>query len=72
MALQACIEGQDWESVARHCARAMAIPPEIISGPFAESVVVSIVLSRILLKLSNLSKPTAEFHLPPDSAGRER
>jgi hypothetical protein len=44
LALQASVESQDWESAARHCARAMAIPPEIISGPFAESVVVSTVL----------------------------
>jgi hypothetical protein len=44
LALQASVERQDWESAARHCARAMTIPPEIISGPFAESVVVRTLL----------------------------
>lgn len=39
MQLQACIETQDWESATRHCARAMMLPPEVISGPFAEAVV---------------------------------
>ncbi|KAF8553400.1 COG4-domain-containing protein [Imleria badia] len=37
--LQACIERQDWESATRHCARAMALPFEVISGPFAETSV---------------------------------
>ncbi|KIM48961.1 hypothetical protein M413DRAFT_59758 [Hebeloma cylindrosporum] len=38
-ALQESIEGQDWETAARHCARAMALPLEVISGPFAEVAV---------------------------------
>lgn len=37
--LQRCMESQDWESAARHCARAMAFPPEVISGPFSEVAV---------------------------------
>ncbi|KAG8999188.1 hypothetical protein FRB90_012139 [Tulasnella sp. 427] len=35
----AVTELKDWETATRHCARAMAVPPEIIKGPFAESVV---------------------------------
>lgn len=38
--LQACIESRDWESATRHCARAMSLPLEVISGPFAGVVVV--------------------------------
>ncbi|KDQ59403.1 hypothetical protein JAAARDRAFT_56419 [Jaapia argillacea MUCL 33604] len=38
-ALQSAIESQDWESATRHCARAMALPLEVVSGPFAESAV---------------------------------
>jgi hypothetical protein len=38
--LQSSIESQDWESATRHCARAMALPLEVISGSFAENVVV--------------------------------
>ncbi|TDL25058.1 COG4-domain-containing protein [Rickenella mellea] len=38
-ALQSSIESQDWESATRHCARAMDLPLELISGPFAESAV---------------------------------
>ncbi|KAL4064326.1 COG4 transport protein-domain-containing protein [Scleroderma citrinum] len=37
--LQACIESRDWESATRHCARAMSLPLEVISGPFAGVVV---------------------------------
>ncbi|KAF9228537.1 COG4-domain-containing protein [Gyrodon lividus] len=33
--LQSCIESQDWESATRHCARAMSLSFEVISGPFA-------------------------------------
>lgn len=36
---------EDWETATRHCARAMAVPQEIINGPFAESVVVSLMQS---------------------------
>ncbi|KAI6038964.1 COG4 transport protein-domain-containing protein [Pisolithus marmoratus] len=39
MQLQAYIDTQDWESATRHCARAMSLPPQVISGPFAEAVV---------------------------------
>ncbi|KAJ3851177.1 COG4 transport protein-domain-containing protein [Lentinula lateritia] len=35
-ALQSSIEASDWESATRHCARAMSLPSEIISGSFAE------------------------------------
>ncbi|KAF7304762.1 Cog4 domain-containing protein [Mycena kentingensis (nom. inval.)] len=38
-ALQSAIESQDWESATRHCARAMALPIQVISGPFAETAV---------------------------------
>ncbi|KAJ7191082.1 COG4 transport protein-domain-containing protein [Mycena pura] len=38
-ALQSSIESQDWESATRHCARAMSLPLEVISGPFAETAV---------------------------------
>lgn len=37
--LQASIDSRDWESAARHCARAMSLPLEVISGPFAETAV---------------------------------
>ncbi|KAG9318364.1 hypothetical protein JVU11DRAFT_454 [Chiua virens] len=37
--LQSCIEHQDWESATRHCARAMSLPFEVISGAFAETSV---------------------------------
>ncbi|KAI6006065.1 COG4-domain-containing protein [Pisolithus albus] len=39
MQLQASIDAQDWESATRYCARAMSLPPQVISGPFAEAVV---------------------------------
>ncbi|KAI0317766.1 COG4-domain-containing protein [Amylostereum chailletii] len=38
-ALQSSIESQDWESATRHCARAMALPDEVVGGPFAETAV---------------------------------
>ncbi|EJD05663.1 COG4-domain-containing protein [Fomitiporia mediterranea MF3/22] len=37
--LQFAIDSQDWEAATRHCARAMALPLEVIAGPFAESAV---------------------------------
>ncbi|KAF8061445.1 COG4 transport protein-domain-containing protein [Lyophyllum atratum] len=37
--LQSSIDNQDWESATRHCARAMSLPIEVISGPFAETAV---------------------------------
>ncbi|KAG6811170.1 hypothetical protein H0H92_008654 [Tricholoma furcatifolium] len=37
--LHASIESQDWEAATRHCARAMSLPLEVISGPFAETAV---------------------------------
>lgn len=39
--LQLAINTQDWEGAARHCARAMSLPLEVISGPFAQAAVVS-------------------------------
>lgn len=41
-ALQSSIDSQDWESAARHCARAMSLPLEVISGQFAETAVVGV------------------------------
>lgn len=41
VSLQGSIDSQDWESATRHCARAMALPGEVISGAFAEATVVS-------------------------------
>ncbi|KAI0350116.1 COG4-domain-containing protein [Trametes cingulata] len=38
-ALHTSIEQQDWEAAARHCAKAMALPLDVISGPFAETAV---------------------------------
>ncbi|KAJ6546418.1 COG4 transport protein-domain-containing protein [Mycena vulgaris] len=38
-ALQSSIEAQDWESATRHCARAMSLPLQVISGHFAETAV---------------------------------
>ncbi|KAI0340154.1 COG4-domain-containing protein [Trametopsis cervina] len=38
-ALQYAMESQDWESATRHCARAMSIPLDVTSGPFAETAV---------------------------------
>ncbi|KAH7908021.1 COG4 transport protein-domain-containing protein [Hygrophoropsis aurantiaca] len=37
--LQSCIDTEDWESATRHCSRAMALPFDVISGPFAELAV---------------------------------
>ncbi|ETW85599.1 hypothetical protein HETIRDRAFT_470679 [Heterobasidion irregulare TC 32-1] len=39
LSMQASIESQDWESATRYCARAMALPDEVISGAFAEVAV---------------------------------
>ncbi|KAJ7046514.1 COG4 transport protein-domain-containing protein [Mycena alexandri] len=38
-ALQSSIESQDWESATLHCARAMSLPLQVISGQFAETAV---------------------------------
>ncbi|KAJ3558060.1 hypothetical protein NM688_g1138 [Phlebia brevispora] len=38
-ALGSAMEAQDWESATRHCARAMALPLDVTSGPFAELAV---------------------------------
>ncbi|EPT01843.1 hypothetical protein FOMPIDRAFT_1048435 [Fomitopsis schrenkii] len=38
-ALQSAMEAKDWESATRHCARAMSVPTEVISGMFAETAV---------------------------------
>ncbi|PPQ65096.1 hypothetical protein CVT24_003057 [Panaeolus cyanescens] len=37
--LQKAIDEKDWESATRHCARAMSLPPDVITGPFAEFTV---------------------------------
>jgi len=42
--LQSSIERHDWESATRHCARAMSLPIEVISGPFSETAVVRVYL----------------------------
>ncbi|KAL9714885.1 Golgi transport complex subunit 4 [Leucoagaricus gongylophorus] len=38
-ALHASIESQDWEAAALNCSRAMALPLDVISGPFAGQTV---------------------------------
>ncbi|KAI0933704.1 hypothetical protein AcW1_005462 [Taiwanofungus camphoratus] len=37
--LRSSMENKDWESATRYCARAMAIPLEVTTGPFAETAV---------------------------------
>ncbi|PCH38775.1 COG4-domain-containing protein [Wolfiporia cocos MD-104 SS10] len=37
--LQTSMEQKDWEAATRHCARAMALPAAVISGPFAGTTV---------------------------------
>ncbi|CCM06080.1 uncharacterized protein FIBRA_08327 [Fibroporia radiculosa] len=37
--LQSSMESKDWESATRHCARAMALPAEVVAGAFAEMAV---------------------------------
>ncbi|KAI0736560.1 COG4-domain-containing protein [Fomitopsis betulina] len=37
--LQSAMEAKDWESATRHCARAMSVPTEVISGTFADTAV---------------------------------
>lgn len=49
-ALQASIENQDWETATLNCARAMALPLDVISGPFAEKAVVSLLTKRSLIR----------------------
>jgi len=39
--LQLAMDSQDWELATRHCARAMAVPIQVISGPFAETAIPS-------------------------------
>lgn len=62
------MEAQDWESATRHCARAMALPLDVTSGPFAESAVVSSLLHTILPYSHRLIQPTAEDPQPPAQA----
>ncbi|KAI0328076.1 COG4-domain-containing protein [Cubamyces sp. BRFM 1775] len=38
-ALHSAMEEHDWEAATRHCARAMALPLDVVSGPFAETAV---------------------------------
>ncbi|CEL51504.1 Conserved oligomeric Golgi complex subunit 4 OS=Bos taurus GN=COG4 PE=2 SV=1 [Rhizoctonia solani AG-1 IB] len=40
-ALQAAMDQRDWETAARHCARAMAVPKEVMEGPFAQVAIPS-------------------------------
>ncbi|CAE6388417.1 unnamed protein product [Rhizoctonia solani] len=40
-ALQSAMEQRDWETAARHCARAMAVPKEVMEGPFAQVAIPS-------------------------------
>ncbi|KAG9127403.1 hypothetical protein FRC07_014213 [Ceratobasidium sp. 392] len=40
-ALYAAIDQRDWETAARHCARAMAVPKEVMDGPFAQVAIPS-------------------------------
>ena len=65
--MQASIDARDWESATRHCARAMALPDEVITGAFAESAVVCIpITTQCPLRLKwALYQPTPESHLPP-------
>lgn len=58
---------KDWEAAARHCARAMALPLDVIAGPYAEAVVVChwFILVDRRLKFTLIYQPTAESHLPP-------
>ncbi|KAF9264914.1 COG4-domain-containing protein [Marasmius fiardii PR-910] len=37
--LKMSMENQDWETASRHCARAMSVSPQIISGAFAQVAV---------------------------------
>lgn len=46
------MDAQDWESATRHCARAMAIPLDVISGHFAETAVVSLFHPLLFLQVS--------------------
>lgn len=65
--MEAAIESQDWESATRHCGRAMAVPQDVIAGPFAESTVVcsSSIHNYPSIYVHVLSQPTAESPLPP-------
>lgn len=38
--LRTSIEAQEWETAARSCARALAVPTDVLNGPFAARVVV--------------------------------
>ena len=65
--LQSSMESQDWESATRHCARAMALPLDVISGPFAETAVVSVIhyiaVTRFLMGLKHSLLQRAIFRL---------
>lgn len=64
------MEAQDYDSATRHCAKAMALPIDIISGQFAEATVVS--WSPVLFsEPSNREdhhQPTSDFPLPPSES----
>lgn len=53
-ALHSAVEQRDWESATRHCARAMALPLDVISGPFAETAVVRCLSFPAGLRLMNV------------------
>ncbi|CAL1703812.1 unnamed protein product [Somion occarium] len=48
-ALHAAMEAHDWESATRHCARAMALPLEVTSGPFADTAVQKVIFPQLRL-----------------------
>lgn len=64
-ALQSSIESQDWESATRHCAKAMSLPLEVTSGPFAESAVVGLASPSYTFRASPIH--TAYFRKPSSS-----
>lgn len=64
-ALQSSIESQDWESATRHCAKAMSLPLEVTSGPFAESAVVGLASPSYTFRASPIH--TAYFRKPSTS-----
>jgi hypothetical protein len=41
------MESQDWEAAALNCSRAMVLPLDVISGPFAEQTVVRIIIQKL-------------------------
>ena len=62
-ALQSSIERHDWESATRHCARAMSLPLDVVSGPFAETAVVRLIFisSQQVLTGLVITSPLQKF-----------